>query len=169
MHFAVSVLALASVAAGYSPAAAAAAHLALSHPISSLIGRPRAASELESVRRSARLPALRSAAVAARVAAPRMSAEPSLPAKGGRAGRALARARRFLSVAGRTALVSAALLLPIRFQGPSGGSLSMQQDAVAAPASVAQDDLVDIRSLKTSELQEELVERGYSISGSRKV
>jgi hypothetical protein len=56
---------------------------------------------------------------------------------------------------------------------PSGGSFSLQRDAIAAPAlledPLLEEEYVDIRTLNAGELREELEQRGFSTSGSRKV
>lgn len=123
-------------------------------------------------RTNQRLPQLRSSATARTLPA-RLSAAHPTPSGSGRAGRILARVRRFLTRAGRTALVSAAVLLPIRMSSPSGGSLSLQREVIAAPAltedPMLEEEYVDIRTLNDRELREELEQRGFSTAGSRKV
>ena len=104
-------------------------------------------------------PAVRTPQPAPRVASARMVASDDGLAAG---------ARRVLKVAGQSALLSLALLIPGRLGAP-GRSISLQRDVWAAPATaVTLQEWVDIRDLSPAELREELAQRGYATSGSRK-
>ena len=102
----------------------------------------------------------------------RMVSQPSDPSKPELSHGLVPRVRRLLAIATRTVLVSAVMLLPLRTTH-SSRSVSLQQDAIAAPSRLdeplLEEEYIDIRTLNVQELREELVQRGFSTSGSRKV